>query len=378
VVDCTPEEHAAKRVPAKVVAALAAVIAARDAGVSGGSSITLRAYGEVWLGRIKETLGESTLKSYRIALAHVPGALAALPLAQFRKEHFVDLAAALRKQGLSRGTVRLDLTILRALFNAAIAYEILAANPVKVKLALGKDRDFEEKPRKAFTPDELERFLATARDHEPWLYPIVYVLAYTGIRVGELQGLPWQNVNLEERRMQIARSFSLLRKKNDGMGPTKSRKPRMVDLRVGVVGVLREQRLRQAEEALRRGHERQTLVFGGAKGKPCTHQRLLKSFHRVLAKVNEGVPADAKLPATFHIHSLRHTYAIHALQGGLPPNYVMAQLGHSTIKVTMDLYGEYIQLDANERPIDRLDIAGNGSKLVTAGGKPEPDKSGKS
>ncbi|HEX9709915.1 MAG TPA: tyrosine-type recombinase/integrase, partial [Candidatus Thermoplasmatota archaeon] len=73
---------------------------------------------------------------------------------------------------------------------------------------------------------------------------------------------------------------------------------------------------------------------------------MLCSFARVLR--------EAKLPGHFTPHSLRHSFASLLLSDGVSPAYVQRQLGHSSIKLTVDLYGKWLPM-ANKAAVDRLD-----------------------
>jgi len=78
-------------------------------------------------------------------------------------------------------------------------------------------------------------------------------------------------------------------------------------------------------------------------------------FRRVLKR--------AKMPAHFSPHSLRHTFASLLLQQSESPVYVQRQLGHASIKLTVDTYGKWLPM-GNKAAVDRLDDAAPGSKVV--------------
>jgi len=63
----------------------------------------------------------------------------------------------------------------------------------------------------------------------------------------------------------------------------------------------------------------------------------------------------AKLPNHFTPHSLRHTFASQLLQQGESPAYVQRQLGHASIKLTVDTYGKWLPM-GNKAAVDGLDV----------------------
>lgn len=79
---------------------------------------------------------------------------------------------------------------------------------------------------------------------------------------------------------------------------------------------------------------------------------------------------EAKLPGHFTPHGLRHTFASLLLQQGESPAYVQRQLGHASIKLTVDTYGKWLPM-GNKAAVDRLDDGGalaSGSNLVARRG----------
>src|SRR5262245_13496962 len=86
------------------------------------------------------------------------------------------------------------------------------------------------------------------------------------------------------------------------------------------------------------------------------------NIRRAFARTLRG----ADLPGHFTPHSLRHTFASLLLQQGESPVYVQRQLGHASIKLTVDTYGRWLPM-GNKAAVDRLDdrgAGGCGSKLV--------------
>ena len=96
-------------------------------------------------------------------------------------------------------------------------------------------------------------------------------------------------------------------------------------------------------------------VFANQQGGPFDPNNVRKAFRRALKA--------ARLPQHFHPHCLRHTFASLLLQQGESPAFVQQQLGHSSIKLTVDTYGRWLPLGSADA-IDRLDSGTPGSRLV--------------
>jgi integrase len=147
-------------------------------------------------------------------------------------------------------------------------------------------------------------------------YEVLYVLAIrTGLRRGELLGLRWSDVDLEEAgKLRVIRQ---LQRRRDGGGrvffsPPKSGKGRVIRLTPPAIDALKRHRVRQAEEKLKAGglYEDQGLVFATEKGTPLDPPNInRRSFKPLLERA--GLP-------NIRFHDLRHAAALPwgASQGG--------------------------------------------------------------
>ncbi|MFZ1058375.1 MAG: tyrosine-type recombinase/integrase [Candidatus Rokuibacteriota bacterium] len=107
-------------------------------------------------------------------------------------------------------------------------------------------------------------------------------------------------------------------------------------------------------------------VFCSTTGRPLRQEEVAKGFKRVLKA--------AGLPLHFTPHGLRHSFSSLLLEMGVSPAYVQRQLGHHSIKLTVDVYGRWLPM-GNTANVDRLDGA-SGSKMVAAGGGREGEGPG--
>lgn len=144
------------------------------------------------------------------------------------------------------------------------------------------------------------------------------------------------------------------------MDTPKSGYGRTVDMSQRLARVLLRLQVDRKAETLRRGwREMPVWVFCGKDGGPLARRGIEKGLKRVLKA--------AGLPLHFTPHCLRHTYASLLLQMEVSPVYVQRQLGHSSIKLTVDTYGRWLPV-WGKGSVDRLDER-SGSKMVA---KDEP------
>ena len=144
------------------------------------------------------------------------------------------------------------------------------------------------------------------------------------------------------------------------VGDTKTRKSRRVDISDELLHTLEQLKRSRKEEYLRRGkNEIPEWVFLSPgkiiweDGKPVGREEGLRiDMHNVKTRHFHNCLAKAGL-RRIPFHDLRHTYATLLLMQGESPAYVKDQLGHSSIKMTVDIYGHWIP-GANRQAVNRL------------------------
>jgi len=267
----------------------AAAAALRDALVKAGkgewiepSKQPVAEWLETWLGTLD--LAPSTLAGYRTNVRnHVMPYIGAVPLASLTSARLTALYRELETSGrrgskgertgepLSARTVRGVATVLGAALRAAADDEapLLARTPArKAKPPTAKRAQAEAPEMHPWTAEQLRSFLGWARDHSQ-VYAAWYLAAYTGMRRGELLALRWRNVDLDAATISVRRSVGVVRTKGEPgylrEGPTKTCKPRVVDIDPATVAVLRAWKRERGALALQLARS-DALVFGNHEG----------------------------------------------------------------------------------------------------------------
>jgi integrase len=312
----------------------------------------LRAYAARWLAANAAEWKPRTLRSYTDTLnLHIlpfpvgSGTLGDLRVARLQKAHVKALIAAQRAAGRARNSVRIIHATLRALLNDAVEDELLAVNPAILLQKKERRRFGTTKLRqdqiKAFDAAQLDTFLAAARLNP--LFPLYLTGARAGLRLGELVGLQIGDLRLSDRQAVVQRSLG-----QDGtVGTPKSGCERRVDLSTQLTETLATILARRKEEKLAHGwKDMPPWLFVTTNGTPYSQRNVLRDFKAVLKR--------AKLPMHFSPHSLRHTFASLHLVNGASVYYVSQQLGHASIKLTVDTYGRWLKM-RDTAAADRLD-----------------------
>jgi integrase len=164
---------------------------------------------------------------------------------------------------------------------------------------------------------------------------LVLLAALTGLRQGELFALRGRDVDLDALTIQVEHGAY-----QGELVSVKTRASRRrVDLSSTAAHVLRRQLLARTPND--RG-----LVFPSPRGEILNDDNFRHRLFR---------PAVRRTKLTgFRFHDLRHTYAALMVAAGAHPKYLQAQMGHSSIRVTLDLYGHLFP-DANRGVLDALD-----------------------
>jgi integrase len=330
--------------------------------------ITIDKYADRWLQFIRATVKPRTAASYRQMVdLHILPTLGDIKIRQLQKGRIKNLLAEKLNRGLSRNSVRIIHATLRAMLNAAADDGVIAANPAAKlgrQLRLVVPAETRQEQIKALTKNQLSAFFQAAAQSTPRYHPLFLTLALTGMRLGEALGLQWDDLQLDAGEIRIARAIS-----NGDVQLPKAGHGRSVDLPEYLARLLQRARLLRTAEKLKKGWpEMPPWVFCNEVGGLFDPSRVRKAFRRSLR--------TAGLPLHFHPHCLRHTYASLLLQQGESAVYVQRQLGHSSIKLTVDTYGKWLPL-GNRAAVNRLAeaVAPLGSKAVAKSKSGTPDES---
>jgi integrase len=204
---------------------------------------------------------------------------------------------------------------------------------------------------RSLTIEEVQGLLEAARGRR---FEVGFVLLVeTGMRLGELLGLRWEDVDLEAGQLNIRQTLSTLDGKILLDEPKTASSRRPYELSPQAVEALRGHKVRQAAERLAMGEywTASGLMMVSDFGTPVDPS----NFRRVFRKVAKQAGIEG-----CHPHELRHTAASVMLSRGVPLHVVSDVLGHSSISVTKDVYGHLV---AGERrkATDAIAIALYGS-----------------
>jgi len=281
---------------------------------------------DLWLPAIRATIRPSTYQGYAAIVSnHVVPSVGDLALEDISAQHLNALYARLLSSGrlfnktpLSPASVIRVHAVLRRAFRDAVRWGYMGDNPASnadpPKQRMGGSH------LQTWTSEELRRFLAAASADEHHLLWVL--LAMTGMRRGEVLGLRWQDLDLENGLVLVRQTVIAIGGKVEFSTPKTAHGRRIVALDPVTLHTFRKTC----------GYDQRDpddLIFCDSIGQPLFGPTVTKQFNRIVAAA--GLPR-------IRLHDLRHTHATLALQLGIHPKIVSERLGHSTVAFTLDIY----------------------------------------
>lgn len=319
----------------------AALVLAKRSLVPGANPhVRFEEAAEQWAAIVQTKVRPQTYKTYETILRlHVLPSLKGKRLAKIRPSD-IEIMLASKLSSLTPKTVASIQSVVYGILQRAVKDGAIQSNP---SMGLGKELGLKRrapvaKKVKAFTAEQCVRLLNATRELYPHLYPMFLTMLRTGIRKGEAIALQWSDVELDGElvdgkrafRIQIAKSM----RDTGDVDTTKSDRVRHVDMSDGLREELRRHRKRYLETHMSSGRTSKPWVFQRPNGGWVRPHSLDEQFKKILSR--------ADLPLHFYPHCLRHTFASTHIKLGTRLTYVQQQLGHSSITMTVDIYGFWL------------------------------------
>ncbi|HDV0866330.1 TPA: site-specific integrase [Enterococcus faecalis] len=216
-------------------------------------------------------------------------------------------------------------------FGFAINQHLITDNPMNRIIIPRKQRTTQKlKEQKFLDKEQLNELLSIIQSNETYQSFVMFrLLAFTGIRKGELLALVWEDINLQEETLSINKSVSSL---IDGPIITSTKtiaSERKISIDPQTLDYLKIWKLKQRKLLLSRGirvksNDRQ-LIFSNQKNEIL--------YHNYLKEILDKYPEYQ-----ITVHSFRHTHSSLLFEAGASIKQVQERLGHADIKTTLDIY----------------------------------------
>lgn len=223
---------------------------------------------------------------------------------------------------------------IRSVLVQALNVCVVDATVTRNVAALTKAPTARRKEGRTLNPEQAKQLLAALREHR--LGALFTLMLSTGIRRGEALGLRWDDIDLKAGFVIVRRQLQRVGGELTTNDVKTARSRRSVNLASPVVNALKAHMEMQAAQRGACGQDwvDTGYVFTTQSGKPLDPRNIHRDFLAICMKAKLG---------KWHPHELRHSAASLMLAQGVPLEVVSDVLGHSSIRMTADVYGHILQ-----------------------------------
>lgn len=352
-----------------------------------GKSVTLSEWFEEWFVKYKAPmLKDGGSPSYKRKFLNYYGTrIGSKPLADIRQIHVQTAIADMLKEGRTSRSVREATGILQSCVEAAIANGLMFLNPV-LGVMIPKCEKVE---RRVLTVEEQEIFLGYLKATKSWYEEMYKFMLLTGMRIGEVGGLQWEDVDFTSRFIYVKRSLTYQYEDGKKIMRLTSPKTENSVRKIPFFGETREVLEKQFEKVKRKREDlgkrwRQpeeygNLVFLTSMGSPIGRYSIESDMRYVTQQINDMLKTETLysggIPKNFervHPHALRHTFATRCFEKGMTPRAVQEIMGHANYNTTVsythvlddikskeaERVGEFLQNKNNDETVEYNELLG--------------------
>ncbi|HPJ68351.1 MAG TPA: tyrosine-type recombinase/integrase [Desulfobacteraceae bacterium] len=285
---------------------------------------TLKEYARKWLA-MPHKRREGTQANYTLSLEkHVLPVIGDKELKDIKQKDLKEFFNNLQIKGMATNNFKNIKAPLNQIFKEAVTDEIIQQNPL-TGMTFSNKRNIKIQP---LTEEQAIILLDQIREYDITLYPHFLTLLSTGVRIGELCGLKWGDIDFDNRFLTVERQVS-----RGQINPTKNGKSRKIDMPTHLVETLKVLKTERKKDSLKNGRPFCDWVFTFNGRDPITTRMIKIALDTCLEK--------AELPH-MRVHDLRHSYATIRIVKGDNIADVSYQMGHSSINITIDTYTTWI------------------------------------
>lgn len=278
----------------------------------------------------------------------------------------------IKEKGLQINTLESINTVLHPTFQLAVRDDIIRKNPTDGAYAEVRKRNGgSRKTRHALTVEQQRAFIRYVADHPIFYvwYPLFLVLLATGCRIGEIIGLRWEDVDFENRMIDINHSLTYYARREDSYVcefrvslPKTESGIRCIPMMEPVYQVLVQEYERQQEEGFCEEvvDGMTNFVFTNRFGGPHNPASINRVLKRIVDAYNSEEQVKAKkekreaviLPK-ISCHIFRHTFASRLCENETNIKVIQEVMGHADVSTTMNIYAE-VNKDTTRESLDNL------------------------
>lgn len=316
--------------------------------------ITLGQYMKKWLEECKPEIKHTTYRMYEyLNRRYITPKIGHIKMDKLRPAHIQNLYTYCRDTTkLSSSSIRrLHSTLHRALA-IAVKREVIPKNIVDMA-----DPPKQKKHKyQVATLEQLLKIINAAKDTH--IFAPIFIAVNAGLRRGEILALKWDNIDMDNQILTVAGTLQRKDGKLTVLPPKTEDSYRKIKISQGLLFFLKRHKAQQEElEKIMEGNiYNQGFVCCWEDGRPIDPDYVSKQFHKLVDSLDD-VP-------NIRFHDLRHGFATLLLGEGVPLKIVSDMLGHSSVRVTGDIYS-HVLMNMQDTAITKLDSVLNVHKKST-------------
>ena len=295
------------------------------------SNMTLDEWYDIWIDTFKRNCRNTTIVEYKGIYKSIKQELGWRKLQTLEPVILQKVLNDLKSDN-QRKMVK---TILSDILDKAKRNGLISKNPAK-NLITQIDNEY-PKERRVLSIQETELFLEYSKESR--YYNLFVVALETGMRIGELKALYWNDIDFSRRALWVKKTMCLVRSDHGAYFEVHNPKTfsgnRLIPLTNKCIeALMRQKTLNTSTVQKYKDTNFTNLVFPSKKNQPFHDMVILESIHNVIAKM----AADGFYVEKFGPHTFRHTFATRAIENDMNPKTLQRILGHSSLQMTMNLY----------------------------------------
>lgn len=320
-------------------------------------SITVNEMFDLWC-QLKRGIKDSTFKNYIYMYElFVKPSFGKNRLVQVKKSDVRKFYNSLADgKVLKIATIDNVHNVLHQVFQVAVDDGMIRQNPTDNMLKeLKLSHGFEREKKEALTVAQQKLFFDYMLSHpkDTHWYPVFYVMANTGMRVGEITGLRWSDIDLKKGIIRVNHTLVYYNHRDEKgcyfsiNTPKTKAGEREIQMTEGVKQAFLMEREFQSQAEISsksRVDGYDDFIFVNRYGDVQNQGNLNKALRRMMRDCNDeilekyGADSDPVLLPQFSCHILRHTFATRLCESGANLKFIQSILGHADVSTTMNIY----------------------------------------
>lgn len=310
--------------------------------------MNLSRYFDFWLEKIRESVENRTWETYSWHIEKLKPLIGDLKLGETK---VLNLQERLVFEDLSARSIKGVCGTLRTAIRQAVVWELIDKD---ITLGLKTPKNT-HKERRVLKPEELLLLMEAAKGYSH--YALIRILAVTGMRLGEVAGLKWRDIDFERSTVTIQRSADTRKRQMKEEPKTPGSRRRLL-LDAETLEALKEHKKSMEKTKVTRIRQDDEMVFH-QNDRPVNGTMVRRALDRALKRA--GLPH-------MRVHDLRHGAGSLMLDAGFSLPSVSSILGHSTPATTAAIYIHAVKTGTNV--IDAIEMSENQSeKFLNTGRK---------